>query len=57
MCEAVHTPEEIRAKITDDYGRSKGIAWYGLLGYGITHNSTATGGLANVRVLKFDSAV
>jgi hypothetical protein len=55
VCEAVHTPEEIRAKIPDDYGRSKGIAWYALLGYGITHNSSNT--LANVRIFKFDSAV
>jgi hypothetical protein len=55
VCEAVHTPEEIRAKLADDYGRSKGIAWYALLGYGITHNSSST--LANVRIFKFDSAV
>lgn len=55
VCEAVHTPEEIRAKIPDDYGRSKGVAWYALLGYGITHNSSSS--LANVRIFKFDSAV
>jgi N4-gp56 family major capsid protein len=52
VCEAVHTPEEIRAKIPDDYGRSKGIAWYALLGYGITHTNVTQG-----RILKFDSAV
>jgi hypothetical protein len=51
VCEAVHTPEEIRAKIPDDYGRSKGIAWYALLGYGITHTN-----VAQARILKFDSA-
>lgn|SRR5574341_360543 len=55
VCEAVHTPEEIRAKIADDYGRSKGIAWYALLGYGITHNSSSS--LANVRIFKWDSLV
>lgn len=55
VCEAVHTPEEIRAKVPDDFGRSKGIAWYALLGYGITHNSSDT--LANVRIFKWDSAV
>jgi hypothetical protein len=55
VCEAVHTPEEIRAKISDDYGRSKGIAWYALLGYGITHNSSSD--VANLRVFKWDSAV
>lgn len=55
VCEAVHTPEEIRAKIPDDFGRSKGIAWYALLGYGITHNDS--GNLTQSRIVKFDSAV
>lgn len=55
VCEAVHTAEEIRAKIPDDYGRSKGVAWYALLGYGITHNSSNS--LGNVRIFKWDSAV
>ena len=55
VCEAVHTEEEIRAKIPDDYGRSKGIAWYALLGYGITHNDSNN--LAQTRIVKFDSAV
>ena len=55
VCEAVHTPEEIRAKIPDDYGRSKGIAWYALLGYGITHNDSNN--VAQARIVKFDSAV
>lgn len=55
VCEAVHTPEEIRAKLPDDFGRSKGIAWYALLGYAITHNSSNS--LANARIFKFDSAV
>lgn len=60
VCEAMHTPEEIRAKIPDDYGRSKGIAWYALLGYGLTHGSGANNspaGQAQARVVKFDSAV
>lgn len=52
LCEAIHTPEEIRAKIPDDYGRSRGIAWYALLGYGITHTNQA-----QARILKYDSAV
>ena len=55
VCEAVHTPEEIRAKIPDDYGRSKGIAWYALMGYGITHNDSNN--VAQARIVKFDSAV
>jgi len=33
VVEAVAIPEEIRAKIPEDYGRSKGIAWYGLMGF------------------------
>jgi len=52
ICEAVHTMEEIRAKTPDDYGRSKGIAWYALLGYGITHTNAT-----QARIVKFDSAV
>ena len=52
VCEAVHTPEEIRAKNPDDYGRSKGIAWYALLGYGLTHTN-----VAQARIFKWDSAV
>lgn len=52
VCEAVHTMEEIRFKLTDDYQRSKGIAWYALLGYGITHTN-----VTQARIIKFDSAV
>ena len=52
VCEAIHTPEEIRAKVADDYGRSKGIAWYAMVGYGITHTN-----VTQARILKFDSAV
>lgn len=33
VIEAVAVAEEIRAKIPEDYGRSKGIAWYALLGF------------------------
>lgn len=55
MCEAVHTMEEIRAKIPDDYGRSRGVAWYALLGYGITHNDSSN--IGQVRIVKWDSAV
>ena len=52
VCEAVHSEEEIRAKNPDDYGRSKGIAWYALLGFGITYTN-----VAQARILKWDSAV
>ena len=52
VCEAIHTPVEMRAKIPDDYGRSKGVAWYWLGGVGITHTN-----VVQARILKFDSAV
>lgn len=52
VCEAIHTEEEIRAKIPDDFGRSRGIAWYALLGYGITHTN-----VTQARIVKWDSGV
>lgn len=52
VCEAVHTMEEIRAKMPDDYDRSQGIAWYGLMGYAITHTN-----VTQARIFKWDSAV
>lgn len=33
--ECVVVPEEIRVKIPSDYGRSLGLAWYGLMGFKI----------------------
>ena len=49
--EAMCIPEEVRAKLPGDYGRSGGIAWYYLGGYGIWHD-TAT----ESRIAKWDSA-
>lgn len=51
VTEAVCVPEEIRAKIPGDYGRSRGIAWYYLGGFGIVHNDAA-----NARIVMWDSA-
>lgn len=51
VAEAIVIPEEIRGKIPTDYGRSKGVAWYGLLGYGLVHSDAA-----NARIVKWDSA-
>ena len=51
VAEAIVVPEEMRGKIPTDYGRSKGIAWYYLGGFGIVHTL-----LANVRIVKWDSA-
>lgn len=45
--EGVALPAELRAKIPEDYGRSKGIAWYALLGFQITWD-TANAREANV---------
>ena len=49
--EAMAIPEEVRAKLPGDYGRSGGIAWYYLGGYGIFHLSATQG-----RIAKWDSA-
>lgn len=50
VVEAFAIPEEIRGKIPTDFGRSRGIAWYAELGYGIVHS-----GAAQARILKWDS--
>lgn len=52
VAEAIAVPEEIRAKIPTDYGRSKGVAWYSLNGFGLVHTSQT-----QARVVKWDSAV
>lgn len=50
VVEAFSVPEEIRGKIPTDYGRSRGIAWYANLGYGIVHTA-----LAQQRMIVWDS--
>jgi hypothetical protein len=52
VTEATVIPEEIRAKIPGDYGRSKGVAWYTLTGFGLVHDDAS-----NARVLMWDSTV
>lgn len=54
VAEAIAVPEEMRGKIPTDYGRSKGVAWYYLGGFGIVHPSADA---ANARIVKWDSAV
>lgn len=49
--EGIAIPEEMRAKMPGDYGRSKGVAWYYIGGFGLVH----TGQLQS-RVVKWDSA-
>lgn len=50
VMEGVVIPEEIRAKIPTDYGRSKGVAYYALMGWGLVSQSAAED-----RVVKWDS--
>lgn len=50
VAEAIAVPEEMRGKIPTDFGRSKGVAWYYLGGFGIVHTLAA-----NCRILKWDS--
>ena len=50
VAEAVAVPEEMRGKIPTDFGRSKGVAWYYLGGFGIVHTVPA-----NARIVKWDS--
>jgi N4-gp56 family major capsid protein len=51
VAEGIAVPEEMRGKIPTDFGRSKGIAWYYLGGFGIVHTLAI-----NVRIVKWDSA-
>lgn len=53
VTEAIVVPEEIRGKIPGDFGRSMGVAWYGLGGFGIVHGSND---VAGSRIVKWDSA-
>ena len=50
VAEAIAVPEEMRGKIPTDYGRSKGVAWYYLGGFGIVHTLAS-----NARILKWDA--
>lgn len=51
VAEAIAIPEEIRGKLPGDYGRSKGVAWYYLGGFGIVYTDAL-----NSNILKWDSA-
>ena len=51
--EGIVIPDEMRAKIPTDFGRSKGVAWYYLGGFGITHNQTAA---TESRICVWDTA-
>jgi N4-gp56 family major capsid protein len=49
--EAVGIPEEIRASIPTDFGRSKALAWYFLGGFGLAHDVAE-----DSRIVMWDSA-
>lgn len=51
VMEAIVCPEEIRAAIPQDFGRSRSMAWYALTGFGITHDVAA-----DTRIAMWDSA-
>lgn len=51
VAEGIVIPEEIRGKIPTDFGRSKGVAWYYLGGFGLVHEAAA-----QARILKWASA-
>lgn len=52
VAEAVAVPEETRAKIPSDYGRSKGVAWYYLGAFALVHEQ-----VSEARVVMVDSAL
>ena len=57
VTEAVACPEELRAKVGDDYGRGKGVAYYYLGAFGITHaDDTDANTKAQARIIKWASA-
>ena len=53
VAEAIAIPEEIRGKIPSDYGRSRGVAWFALLGFGLVHT---TSNPSQGRIVVWDSA-
>jgi len=50
VAEGIAIPEEIRGKIPDDYGRGRGVAWYAMEGFGLSHPN-----YADARIVKWDS--
>jgi N4-gp56 family major capsid protein len=52
VAEGIAIPEEMRAKIPGDYGRSKGVAYYYVGGFGLVHTVAS-----QARVVMWDSAV
>ena len=53
VAEAIAIQEEMRGKIPSDFGRSRGVAWYALLGFGLVHT---TANPSQGRIVLWDSA-
>lgn len=51
VAEGIVQPEEMRGKIPSDYGRSKGVAWYYLGGFGLVHTEAS-----QARIVKWGTA-
>jgi hypothetical protein len=51
VAEAIAVPEEIRGKLPTDFGRSRGVAWYYLGGFGLVHSQAA-----QARIVMWSSA-
>ncbi len=49
--EGIAIVEEVRGKIPGDYGRDRGVAWYAMNGFGLSHTDAE-----NARIIKWDSA-
>jgi N4-gp56 family major capsid protein len=56
VAEAIAVPEEMRGKIPTDYGRSKGVAWCYIGGFGLVHPLDSATNSRNARIVKWDSA-
>lgn len=52
VASAVAVDPELRAKVATDYGRSKGVAWYGIMEFGVIWNTANAG---EARVVHFTS--
>lgn len=50
VAEGIVIPEEMRGKIPTDYGRSRGVAWYYMGGFGLVQTQAA-----QARIVKWDS--
>lgn len=55
VAEIMVVPPEIRGRIPSDFGRSLGVAWYALEGFGIIYSSANDPSATNSRIIKWDS--